>query len=434
MKSKIVVQWLTALILTATLAATRDAWAWGRGHRLIRSWAVARLPDWQIQLLDDVHWKRLLTDYLSLQDRHAGGNSPELDKYCLVPEIRVSLHDVNPPEPSVNAIIWCLSQISRHLRSGEHDEAMKYLGVLCHWNEDPGSPSAHSCPVSETVLRQLIPPPRNKACFNYVYGYGGIADRGQYTVADEPYRPRLLGASLAEAAARVYQEQRLLQRRASAHIVPIVQDEMYGDGTQADRERAAAALDNAKHVADVVYTVLCLATERVDPNEAARLESQPLSQWLSDFQGGRTSHPYYVVPYLVDQAMDADRKLHPLAFPDEGEKSQVAFGFGMGAPFALEYTIAPGGVFDRFTCRVGLHPSAGPDGRVAFVVAVNGKIVERTEPIPAGAKPLSVTVPLPRTAVVKLTLQTIPAQGSTPNHNLTVWAEPTLHRSTELGI
>lgn len=155
---------LSLVLVWSALDGSPHAWAWGRGHRLIRSWSIEKLPDWQKQLFDEKLWKRLANDCLSLQDRYAGGNASELDQYCMVPGHHVSLHDVNPPEPSVGAISWYLNKITEHVESGEHDEAMRYLGVLCHWNEDPGSPSAHSGPVSETILRQLIPPPSDKVC------------------------------------------------------------------------------------------------------------------------------------------------------------------------------------------------------------------------------------------------------------------------------
>jgi hypothetical protein len=421
---------LTAILVLSVITPT---WGWGRGHRLIRTWAVARLPEWQQEWIGREHLRRLATDYTSLQDAHAGGNAPEYDKYCVVPGVRVSLHDVNAAGPSAEAMQWYLRQIIACLRSGETDEAMKFLGVLCHWCEDPGCPSAHSSPVSETALRQLVPPPPDKANRNYLYGYGGIADVGRYTIPDKAHRPRLLGTSVPEAAARIYQEQRLIERQAAAHIVPIVQDMMYGDGKRADAERAEAALRNARFVTDIIYTALCLAADRVDPEETARLRTQRLSDWLSDFKGGMIPRPYYVVPYLVDQSMDADRRLHPLALPGEGDEAQVEFGFGMGTPFALEYTLAPGGVFDEFTCRAGLHPTAGPNGKVRFAVLVNGEVVHETEPVACGSPPVGLRVRLPETAVVRLALRTIPVEGSTAEHNLTVWAEPTLHRAEQVG-
>jgi len=421
-----------AVLLVLILASTHVL-AWGRTHTAIRQWAVKALPDWQRELLGPEATDKLCGEFKSLQDQHAGGKSPELDKYCRPPGARVSLHDVPPPEAGLRAIQWYLWQVGANLRKGEKVEAMKFLGVLCHWNEDPGSPSAHSSPITESVLRQLVPPVREKENLNYLFGYGGIADAGAFKIPEETYRPKLLGASISEAAARIYQGQRMLRYHNSRYIIPVAQDTMYGDGRKADEARAAAALYNAKHVADILYTALCLAADRVDPSEAAALATQRLTEWLSDYTGGPLiPHPYYVVPFLVNQSMDAKRKLHPLQFSGEGKAADVAHGFGMGAPFALDYTLAPGGVFAEFTCRVGLHPTAGPSGKVSFRVEVNGQVAAKTDFIAAGAPPQALKVPLPSTEVVKLTLATEPAPGSQSLDNLTVWSEPTLHRAVNV--
>jgi hypothetical protein len=419
------------VLLLCVLGHASDALAWGRGHRLIRLWALERLPAAAREFIGQPHLTRLCSDYLSLQDRHAGGNAPELDPYCMVPGVRLSLHDVNPPEPSAAASVWFLEQIIGRMRSGEMDQAMKYLGVLCHWHEDPGCPSAHCSPVREDALKILLPPPPDKANLNYLYGYGGIADCGTYEIADVPYEPRRLGDTVDEAALRMYQHQRLLERRAAARIVPLVQDTLYGQGDQAKRHRAEAALENARHIADVIHTVVCLARETIDASEPPRWQSQRLTEWLPDARWAMIGHPYYVTPFLVDQAMDAQRQLHPLAFSGAEPSGQVEFGYGMGAPYALEFTLAPGRVFERFTCRVGLHPTAGPDGEVAFVVAVDGSEVHRTEPIRSGQPPASIDVALPQTDVLRLSLQTHPTNTADSRHNLTVWAEPLLHRRSD---
>ena len=404
---------------------TSELWAWGKGHRLIRLWAVARLPKWQRALIGTESLDRLCQDYTSLQDKHAGGKAPELDRYCQVPGVRVSLHDVNPAEPSAKAMLWYLEQITQRLQANEIDEAMKYLGVLCHWNEDPGCPSAHSSPISEQQLKMLLPPPKDKQRYNYLYGAGGIMDVGNYEIAEVAYQPQLLGRTPQEAALRIYQHQRLLQRQAATHIVPIVQDVMHGDGRVADKHRSAAALANARHTADIIYTTLCLAAGRLDGNQTKQ-DHQRLTQWLPEFRGGMIPHPYYVTPFLVDQAMDAQRQLHPLAFFNED--ARIATGYGMGTPFSLDFVLAPGSVFDEFTCRVGLHAQAGPHGAVAFAVVANRQELIRTEPLQAGDEPVSIRVKLPRAEVLKLSLQTIAAEDSTASHNLTVWAEPTLRR------
>ena len=418
------------LLLFAGLLLPTDALAWGRGHRLIRLWAAAHLPAWQQQLIGAESLDRLCSDYTSLQDKHAGGNAPELDRYCLVPYVRVSLHDVNSPEPTAVALLWYLDQIVAHLETGETDEAMKFLGVLCHWNEDPGCPSAHSSPVTELQLKTLLPPPADKARFNYLYGAGGIMDVGAYQIPQVEYRPRLLGRTREEIPLRIAQHQRLLKQHAAAHIVPIVLDMLHGDGMQADEHRAAAALDNARHTADIIYSVLSLATRRFEL-DADTWDEQPLTDWLPEFHGRMIPHPYYVSPFLVNQAMDARRQLHPLQFPSgqAGTDPQpVEHGYGMGTPFSLDFVLAPGNVFERFTCQVGLHPTAGPQGAVQFAVVANGTELHRTPAVHPGDAPLPIDVSLPQADVLKLSLKTIAVDSSEPSHNLTVWGTPTLKR------
>lgn len=416
---------LAVLILAASPG---NAFSWSKGHRLIRLWAVARLPKWQRDLLGTQALARLCREYTSLQDRHAGGNAPELDPYCIVPGVRLSLHDVNPAEPSARATLWYLDRIREKLKAGETDEAMKFLGVLCHWNEDPGSPGAHSSPISEWQLKTLIPPPGQKQRFNYLFGAGGIMDQGDYRIPDVAYQPKLLGRTREEAALRILQHQRLLQRRAGTHIIPIVQDMMYGDGRKAVELHSVAALDNARHTADVIYTSLCLATGRFDKGQPTR-DRQSLADWLPEFRGGMIPHPYYVTPYLVNQAMDAKRQLHPLALVEKGPK--IDSGFGMGTPFSLDFVLAPGKVFDRFSCRVGLHPTSGPRGAVAFVIMANGKQLVRTTVVKSGTPPISIQVDLPRADVLKLSLRTVAQDGSNSSHNLATWADPILHRRSD---
>ncbi|EDL59522.1 NPCBM/NEW2 domain-containing protein [Gimesia maris] len=409
------------LLLILCISNAHPLWAWGKGHRLIRLWAVARLPEWQTELIGQDNLTRLCRDYTSLQDKHAGGKAPQLDAYCLVPGVRLSLHDVNPPTQSATAMQWYLEQIADNLQAGKTDEAMKFLGVLCHWNEDPGCPSAHSSPVTELQLKTLLPPPKDKARLNYLFGAGGFMDSGSYQLAEEKYTPRLLGRTRAEAALRIYEHQKLLRHHAAAHIIPIVQDTMQGDGKKADEHRAAAALANGRHTADVIYTAICLATNHIDDQEFL-FEEQPLTDWLPDFRGRMIPHPYYVKPFLLNQAMDAKRQLHPLQI----DTTEYETGYGMGTPFELDFVLAPGNVFSRFTCDVGLHPTAGKNGVVLFAVEANGKELIRSKPVRVGDAPVKLDVPLPSSDVLKLSLKTIAAEGSEPSHNLTVWGKPML--------
>ncbi len=410
---------LTIFVFIVSLEAT--CFGWGQGHRKIREWAVARLPEWQRAWIGEEHLKRLCVDYKSLQDMHAGGKSPHLDPYCVVPGARLSLHDVNGPEVSARANLWYLERIADCLQRGETDEAMKFLGVLCHWNEDPGCPSAHSSPVTEAQLKILIPPPKKMARYNYLYGAGGIADVGKYEIPEKPYRPRLLGRSRDVAALRIYQHQRLLERGAAARIVPLVQDMMHGDGTRAAAMRAEAAADNARHICDVIHTALCLAKRRFDGG-TEEPGAQPLEEWLPTATGPRAPHPYYVTGFLVNQAMDAKRRLQPLAIA-EGDGARP--GFGTGAPFRIGYTLAPN-VHRRFTAVVGLHAAAGDKGAVSFEVHANGKRIHRTKFLRASDGPVSIEADLPETPTLKLELVAVPENPADALDNLVVWGDPRL--------
>lgn len=104
---------------------------------------------------------------------------------------------------------WYLDRIQAELAAGNGDEAMKYLGVLCHWNEDPGSLSAHSSPVSEQLLRELIPPRDDQQNKNYLFGAGSIGNERNVGLDGLSYQPRLLGKDIAEAAVQITHHQEL---------------------------------------------------------------------------------------------------------------------------------------------------------------------------------------------------------------------------------
>lgn len=412
------------------LSCPSNSYAWGRGHDLIRAWALAHLPAWQKEKLTEKYWAGLGKTYNKLQDQHAGGKAPHLDKYCIPPGPRLSLHDVNSAAVSIPAMQWYLEQTMTRLASPEKfpeegdstDEAMKFLGVLCHWHEDPGSPSAHSSPVTEAALRILLPPTADKVNLNYTYGYGGISNVGTFSIPETDYQPRLLGSSIPEVALRLYQHQRLLEQNAAAGIIPIVQSIQYGDGSLAEKTRSRLALRNAEHITDLLYTVFCLAYDRLDEQETAGWNEQLLSEWIPDHPGGRTSHPYYVTPFLKDQALDAQRKLHPLQIGKTGYN----LGFGAGTPARISYTMTSGECYEQIVCDVGLHPTAGTSGKIVFQILIDGQLLAESPELTPESEAFRLQANLPADKLFKLELVTVAVEGSEPTHNLAVWGRPTL--------
>lgn len=419
------------LVLSISLLlVSQVAWAWSSGHTWIRRWALERLPEWQEAYFGQENPKALAADYVSLQDLHAGGQRPDLDPYCKVPRGRVSLHDVNPPGATLAAMQYYLERICGLLRAGKHDEAMKFTGVLCHWCEDPGSLSAHSSPVDETTLRRLVPPPAEFRGKHYLFGDGWIGLEKNVGLEDTRYTPKLLGSTISQAASRMTHLQRVLQRHAEGLLVRAILARIDGDQEQFDAAVGDALSYNARFVADIVFTIGCLAAERMDPRAVEELREQRLTKWLPD-GAQSSSRPYNRIPFLVGQSMDERRGLHSLQLPGPKGLDEVAFGIGMGAPANLSYTLATGGAYDQFTARVGIHPKAGLKGRIVFVVNVNGSEVARTQPITSGQLPAHVKVRLPDTPIVRIKLMTIAVADSPETHNLAVWAEPTLIQASE---
>ncbi len=436
-------RWLCAIAgaIILGLLVPAQCQAWGGAHRYIRKWAVERLPDEEAAFVGPSALANLHEKYTSLQDTHAGGNAPHLDPYCVVPGARLSLHDVNPPGPTRAGMQWYFAQIVEHLRAGRddaarRDEAMKHLGVLCHWCEDPGSLSAHSSPVSEHVLRQLIPPPPEMQNRNYLFGYGWIGLEANLGLDDTDYRPQLIGGTVPQAAARLTHLQQRLKRHGAGLIVPAILGKVEKDAERYETAVGKAVRYNAELTADVIHTAVFLAMQDEaggDPPEAAHLRELHLVDFLPDTDAGSTRHPYYVVPYLVNQSMDDRRALHPLEIV-HGEKTvQPATGYGMGVPHALAFTLALGGEYHELRTKVGLTPQAGEHASVTFEVLIDGEPVAKAGPIRRGDAARQLQVALPNKPVFKLELRTTTENTEYPMHNLPAWGDPTLVRRAALA-
>jgi hypothetical protein len=397
---------------------------------------VERLPDDQAAFVGASALASLHERYTSLQDTHAGGNAPHLDPYCIVPGVRLSLHDVNPPGPTRAGMEWYFERIVEQFRAGRDDaarldEAMKFLGVLCHWCEDPGSLSAHSSPVSEHVLRQLIPPPLEMQNRNYLFGYGWIGLEANLGLDDTDYQPQLIGGTVPQAAARLTHLQQQLKRHSAGLIVPAILGKVENDAQRYEAAVGKAVRYNAELIADVIYTAMFLAMQDEaagEPPETAHVRELPLIEFLPDTGAGSTRHPYYVVPYLVNQSMDGRRALHPLEIAGGGQTHKPATGYGMGVPHTLLFTLALGGEYHEFRTKVGLTPQAGEHASVTFEVLIDGEPAAKAGPIRPGDAAQQLQVALPPEPVFKLELRTTTDNTEYPLHNLSAWGDPTLVR------
>ena len=404
------------------------AHGWGGGHQVIRERAVASLPAWQHELLGESA-SALCNDYLSLQDQHAGGQRPELDAYCLPEGPGVSLHDINDVSRTTIAMRWFLQRIRDCVQAGEIDEAARYLGVLCHWFEDVGSPTMHATEgfINEPFLRELLPPSGDQQRRHYLYGAYGIADTGHYDLPpEEDYAPVLLGRTIPEAALHMQRRQKLQARGGRQAIVPLVMAMQHGYTEEAARIRGRLLAEQAETSADVVFTALSLATDRIE-GDTSHLDTVPLTDFVSDYRGGRTSRPWLWVPFLIDACFDTHRDIVELQVLSDDGVTSFDRGVGMGTPFALRWTFGPAGVYSRFSVTVGLHPESATEAATVFRLLANGEEIPHTEPITAGEPGRALEVILPAGGdAIELTLQTQLPEDVSGEGCLAVWGAPRL--------
>ncbi len=417
------------LLAVAGLLLASPSFGWGAGHAHIRAWAAARLAPWELEALSPVRAK-LCRDYLALQDTYAGQPTPELARFCAPPGLRLSLHDINDPEVSAQGFVWYQTQVEQALRANQLDGAVRYLGVMCHWLEDPGSPSAHCLApmgLNEAQLRDLVPPPPDKEQFAYTYGHHGVNVDGLLrALADRPYTPALLGVTKQEAAFQLVHRQRQIARRARSVVIPSLQDFLYGDGRQAAALVGEQALAVGELVADALHTALSLAVDRVEPAQAAGCDGWPVSRLETLPLGGKADEPYIWVPFVRHRSLDGQRRLQPLRLP--GEAKPFAHGFGQGGRGVIQVPMPLAGVYTKLTATVGLHASAGPQGAVRFVVLADSTVLQRSEVARSAQPGLTLAVALPTAKPFTLRLTVEPEAGSKALDNLAVWGEPRLWR------
>lgn len=413
--------------ISIALTLSMATHGWGGGHEVIRERAISCLPAWQQELLGEFD-EALIHDCAALQDQHAGGRRPDLDAYCVPEDANVSLHDVNPVAASTVAMRWYLRRISESLAADNMTDVVRYLGVLCHWVEDTGSMSLHCTErfIDEASLRELLPPPSEKRTRHYLYAANGISDTGRYDdlPETEEYTPTLLGRTVEEAALHIQRRQRLQARAARQAIIPFVMDEMHGDGATAAKLRGKLVSNATRTSADIIFTALCLATDRIE-SDTSHLDSVPLTDFVSDYRGGKSSPPWRWVPFLVDACFDRERRnVVDLQVPG-GQTFER--GIGMGAPFALAWTFGPAGVYSRFTATIGLHPESAEGTRAVFSVLANGEEIAVSEQLAAGDPGRTLEAALPADGdAIELTLQTRVPEGVSGDGCLAVWGEPRL--------
>jgi hypothetical protein len=423
------------------MASAQQAWSWGEPHRTIARAVVQTLPAWQRELIKE-ETKAYTYTYCLYPD--SAPDDPVTKPY-IMPGAGMRMHLPQSRAQNQEILDYYFPLVAELFRTNETRQAMRQFGSLTHYLEDSccpghvrygdvGVPSGAPFLLMLEFFKQYmdVPPEKASAALHAVIDGGGFTD-AQLAKALEGYQPRLLGASVDEALFYAGQRHEDMHTQAARHLIPMLQAYFKDDSQAFAAEGLAAAAPGARLVADVLYTLLCISQNRIDPAEAAALPGivsladltvaagMPFS-WRTNY-GDQPVRNASGKSGLVS-TFPADLKAEPLRLLTEaGPVREFAKGYGVNVGTRYTFLLRPG-LFKTFSVTVGNQAGLGAEGAVGFRVLLDGKpaadsgIIEGRQP----AKGLKAELGQVR----ELTLETYGKSSGSKSH--AVWAEPVLSR------
>lgn len=406
---------------------------WGEPHAAITKAGLETLPAEQKTLLGD-ELARLVSTYCIIPDIVHKDKSfaPFATMYSSPGVVRpANLHLPAQQPENFEILRYFMGKSVTSLRDGNISQAAKFTGTLCHAIEDWSCP-AHAVPSDNmfTLFQQFLPPPdsmKNKLLH-------GPIEANKLTVVIPDHKPQLLGTTVDEAAFRLLHRVNDGTVLARAQIIPIIQGIYAGDTNAVKEAQMKSAIAGAKLVADAVYTIIALGTQKavtdnqelltaVDISPFYPLEAVDLffaqAKFLSSPYWGHAHHGYVLaggtnaIPLkLCIDENGSVREMEPIS----------GVSTGTVANSSLTYLV-PENVFKRFTVLAGLHPSLGAKGGVELCVLGNGKPLAKA--CVTGGQP-AYQFACDLSGVTNLQLRATATPGSDPKSNYVIWAGPQL--------
>jgi hypothetical protein len=426
-----------ALTLLVVCAPSRVL-AWGAMHGSITQSALSVLPAWQQEYFGDQK-SPLINLYCMIPDlAQAPAYKKDYSRFVVLPNGDLFCHlPFKTRDKVAYQIKYYVEKTIRAMQGTDVKEAAHWAGCLLHYLEDSGSP-AHTMPSDNQMglIKDLLPVPD---AFRHLPLHSPI-EEGKLFISLAGYRPQLLGTSPEEVVSHLMERYNAMVRNARAQIIPILQGTFRGVQEEVAAGQMRAATMDAQVVADALYSMLCIAKDRFEAEEVAKLERIDLSSLTPNeviCQSYFPQHTYFSDPYfgppLKNGILDAEKKHHTLVLNVAKEAGgavaayEVKQGLGLGTGCKLTYAL-PNNVYDQFDCLVGLHATLGKEGKVAFKVLADGKQIFESVVI-SGETPAQ-KVNLPIWGVKELVILT-EGRSKVRGHSFAILAEPTLNKTKD---
>lgn len=410
--------------------------AWGAMHGSITQSALSVLPSWQQELLAGQR-SDLINLYCMIPDlAQAAANKKEFGPLVLLPNGEIFSHlPYKTREKNAYQIKYYFDKVVETVQANDLDKAARWAGCLLHFLEDSGSP-AHTMPGDNMMglMKDLLPTPeafQNQPLHSLI-------EEGKLFINISGYRPQLLGTTSEEAVMNLIERYNAMVRNARSQVLPILQGVYRGVQDEINAGQLRAATMDTQVVADALHTMLCIAKERFDPEETARLAVVDVSSLTPVeviHQSYFPQHSFFTEPYFGFPvrggilAGGKQKQTLALNVTKDGTVTAQEFKLGLGLGTGRRFTYAlPDKVYDQFECMVGLHASLGKEGKVAFQVYADGVAVFDSGEMTGESPAQKVSLPVWGVKEISIAVE---SRNTIRGHNYAVIAEPTLSKATD---
>lgn len=359
---------------------------------------------------------------------------PDWERFCRFPETMEarSLHTwphtiENQPAWQPVILHWLREAITS-CRAGDTPSFIKWIGCLSHHEGDVTQPAHVLGLVSGMkLMEELLPKPPHLPNFNYHSDLEAVT--GQVQLPLPP--PRLLGTTAEEVAWRLCALNTSAVKEMKRYVVPTLQAIFSGNEAEAERLAGPPVTLAARLTQDILYTALRLARADTPTEEREALQTLDLRLWPA-------MEEKHDLVYGGHAVLDGSLRIPPYPGPRvpavlhtaEGTRPVPALGVLPCSDLTgarevwMRYDLPPG-VFSRFQALVGLHAELGAEGRVEFVVELDGTEAWSSETRCGTDEALPVEVLLGKARSMRLLVRDR-SEGCSFWQNHALWASPRL--------
>ena len=412
----------------------------GTGHKILTTAAIESLPKW-MQTLIEPEKARLENDYCMYGDAYFV-DQESIGPYIELPDGRLPMDPWEirhfrkdaPGKDYYTCGYYDLMRYSFNYFADKCIDAIKhndiatfakFVGSIAHVIEDCGTPPhavGTEMGTDMKMLKHLYPCHDRKKMASQFHS---VLER-KFEPFSMDYSPELLGLSPAEISFNMLERFTDMVEHSISFIIPLL-DAYYCDNDKKLAEiLSECGTFSSEIVADFIYSVISVGTQRIGDQERESLASISVSDYTPIERTAWAPTPY---PYaeIRKAPWNLNDRYEPVELRLLLGQNEIKYekGFGLGPPFEITYNL-PENVYTQFSSIVGINHLLNAEAGLVFAVFGDGvKLAEKKCVSIHDTQSIDCTI----SHVQQLTLTTSAVGNlSWPNNTHAVWGNPTLSK------